>query len=42
MIDADEVAHPVRFVRASELVENGATDEEVRRAIEAVEDGDRE
>jgi hypothetical protein len=32
---------PNEFVRASRLVEDGATDQEVRHAVERVEDGDR-
>lgn len=40
MIDADDVPWPVRFIRASQLVD-GATDQEVRRAIERVEERDR-
>jgi len=31
---------PNEFVRASRLLESGATDQEVREAIEALEDGD--
>ena len=41
MIDVGDVPWPVRFVRASQLVNDGATDLEVRRAIERVEGGDR-
>ncbi|MFD1586182.1 hypothetical protein ACFR9U_04250 [Halorientalis brevis] len=41
MIEADDVPWPVRFVRASQLVDDGATDQEVRHAIERVEDGDQ-
>jgi len=31
---------PNQFVRASRLVEDGATDEQVRRSVERFEDGD--
>lgn len=41
MIDADDVPWPVRFIRASQLVEDSATDQEVREAIEAVEESGR-
>ena len=41
MIDADDVPYPVRFVRASKLLQDEATDAEVRRAVQRVEDGDR-
>jgi len=40
VIDADDVPWPVRFVPASRLIEDGATDHEVREAVERVEDGD--
>jgi len=34
----EDVPWPVEFVRASQLVADGATDEEVREAVEAFEE----
>lgn len=39
MIDADDVPWPIRFVPASQLVGDEATDLDVRHAVERVEDG---